>query len=123
MSDKVTLLKHLYKWFNARDMEDVLAAMDEDVIWANGMEGGYVHGRAGVRSYWTRQWAMIDPHVEPVGFSDGPDGEVFIEVHQVVRDLNGNLLADEQVGHVFRIENGLVKRFDIRDAHGSDLSH
>jgi hypothetical protein len=122
MSDNVTLLRDLYNRFNARDMETVLAAMDEDVIWANGMEGGHVHGRAGVRSYWTRQWAMIDPHVEPLEFSDGPDGEVVIDVHQVVRDLNGNLLADTRVGHVFRIENGLVKRFDIREAEGSNLS-
>jgi hypothetical protein len=116
MSDNVSLLKHLYDRFNARDMENVLAALNENVIWANGMEGGYVHSRAGVRGYWTRQWAMVDPHVEPVGFSDGPDGEVVVEVHQVVHDLNGNLLADRKVDHVFRIENGLVKRFDIRDA-------
>jgi hypothetical protein len=59
---------------------------------------------------------MIDPHVEPVAFADGPDGEVIVEVHQVVRDLNGNLLAHKMVGHVFRIENGFVKRFDIRGA-------
>lgn len=114
MSDEVELLKRVYDGFNARDMETVLAAMYEDVIWANGMEGGHVHGRNEVRSYWTRQWAMIDPHVEPVSFTDGPDGEVIVEVHQVVRDLNGNLLADKMVGHVFRIEDGLVKRFDIR---------
>ena len=54
MSEKVTLLRDLYDRFNARDMENVLAALDEHVIWANGMEGGHVHGRAGVRSYWTR---------------------------------------------------------------------
>jgi hypothetical protein len=116
MSDRVTLLKQLYNRFNARDMELVLAAMGEDVIWANGMEGGHVHGRSGVRSYWSRQWAMVDPHVDPVGFSEGPDGEVVVEVHQVVRDLNGNLLADKTVGHVFRIENGLIQRFDIQDS-------
>jgi hypothetical protein len=119
VSDKVALLKHLYSRFNARDMENVLAAIDEDVIWANGMDGGHVYGRVGVRSYWTRQWAMVDPHVEPVGFSDGHDGEVIVEVHQVVRDLNGDLLLDKKVGHVFRIENGLVKRFDIQDAESS----
>jgi hypothetical protein len=28
--------------FNARDMETVLAALHEDVLWANGMEGGHV---------------------------------------------------------------------------------
>jgi ketosteroid isomerase-like protein len=116
MPDEVELLKWVYDRFNARDMETVLAAMHEDVIWANVMEGGHVRGRNEVRSYWIRQWAMIDPHVEPVAFADGRDGEVIVEVHQVVRDLNGNLQADKMVGHVFRIENGLVKRFDIRDA-------
>lgn len=116
MSDEVDLLKRVYDRFNARDMETVLAAMHEDVVWANGMEGGHVHGRDEVRNYWTRQWTMIDPYVEPVAFAHGPEGEVVVEVHQVVRDLNGNLLADRMVGHVFRIETGLVKRFDIRDA-------
>jgi ketosteroid isomerase-like protein len=108
------LLKRVYGRFNGRDIETVLAAMHEDVVWANGMEGGHVHGRDGVRSYWTRQWAMLDPNVEPVAFAQGAEGEVVVEVHQVVRDLNGNLLADKMVGHVFRIENGLIKRFDIR---------
>ena len=68
---EVDLLKRVYDRFNARDMETLLAAMHEDVIWANGMEGGHVHGRDEVRGYWTRQWTMIDPHVEPVAFA-GP---------------------------------------------------
>jgi len=116
MSNEVELLKLLYDRFNARDMEAVLAALREDVVWANGMEGGHVHGRDGVRSYWTRQWAMIDPHVEPVSFSAGSDGEVAVEVHQIVRSLQGDLLVDQMVGHIFQIENGLVRRFDIRGA-------
>jgi hypothetical protein len=114
MPDEVGLLKRLYDRFNARDMETLLSAMQEDVIWANGMDGGHVRGREGVRSYWTRQSAMVDPHVEPVEFSRGPDGELLVEVHSIVHDLNGNLLADKLVGHVFRLENGLVQRFDIR---------
>jgi hypothetical protein len=116
MSANVELLKRVYDQFNAREIEAVLAAMHEDVMWANGMEGGYVHGRDEVRSYWTRQWAMMDPHVEPVQLTDGPEGEVVVEVHQVVHDLEGKLLADKTVTHVFRIANGLIKRFDIRDA-------
>ena len=114
MPDEIELLKRIYDRFNARDMERVLAALHEDVMWANGMEGGHVHGREGVRKYWTHQWTMMDPHVEPVEFSDGPDGEVVVEVHQVVRDLGGKVLADRVVGHIFRIENGLIRRFDIR---------
>ena len=114
MSDNVELIKRIYDRLNARDMESVLAALHEDVIWANGMEGGHVHGREGVRSYWTRQWVMIDPHVEPIAFAEGQNAEVIVEVNQKVRDLKGNLLADKMVGHIFRIENGLVRRFDIR---------
>jgi hypothetical protein len=116
MIDEIEIVKRLYDRFNARDMETVLAALHETVAWANGMEGGHVHGRDAVRSYWTRQWAMIDPHVEPVGFSRGPEGEIVVEVHQVVHDLDGALLLDQMVGHSFRIKDGLVRRFDIRDA-------
>ena len=116
MPDETELLIHLYDRFNARDMETVLAGLHEDVVWANGMEGGHVHGRDGVRDYWTRQWAMINPRVEPVGFSVGSDGEAVVEVHQVVRSLEGEVLVDQMVGHIFRIEDGLVKRFDIRGA-------
>jgi hypothetical protein len=116
MSHEVELLKLLYDRFNARDMETVLTAMHEDIVWANGIEGGYVRGREGVRIYWTRQWAMIDPHVEPVEFSIGSGGEVVVEVHQIVRELQGDVIVDQMVGHIFQIENELVKRFDIRGA-------
>jgi ketosteroid isomerase-like protein len=106
--DSSSLLRHVYDRFNARDMETVLASMHEDVMWANGMEGGHVRGREAVRSYWTRQWAMIDPHVEPVAFSSGPGGETIVRVHQVVHDLNGSLLADREVKHIFQIEDRLI---------------
>jgi len=71
MSDQVEFLRRVYQRFNARDLEGVLACLHGDVVWANGQDGGHVHGRAGVRGYWTQQWAKIDPHVEPTGFSTG----------------------------------------------------
>ena len=115
MDNDEKFFRNLYAQFNARYMEAVLASMHEDVEWANGMEGGHVHGREGVREYWTRQWSILDPHVDPVEFSHGPNGETIIEVHQVVHDKAGQLLADRRVGHIFRLEEGLIRRFDIRD--------
>ena len=115
MPDDVELLRRVYALFNGREIESVLAAMHPDVVWANGMEGGHVHGRDEVRSYWKRQWAIIDPHVEPVEISPNGKGEVAVKVHQVVRDLKGNLLANRLVTHVFQMRNGLIQRFDIRD--------
>jgi ketosteroid isomerase-like protein len=115
MPDDVELLRGVYALFNNRDIESVLAAMHPDVVWANGMEGGHVQGRDEVRSYWKRQWAIIDPRVEPLEISPTGNGEVLVKVHQVVRDLDGDLLADKLVIHVFQMRNGLIQRFDIRD--------
>jgi len=119
MPDDVELLRRVYDLFNRREMESVLAAMHPDVVWANGMEGGHVHGRDEVRSYWKRQWAIVDPHVEPVEISPDGRGEVVVKVHQVVRDLEGNVLADRLVTHVFQMREGLIRRFDIRDVDQS----
>ena len=113
MSSELQLIRRMYDYFNARDLEQTLAAMHKDVVWANGMDGGHVRGHEGVRDYWTRQWTMIDPRVEPAGFATLVDGATEVEVHQTVRDLNGNILSDKSVRHVFHIDDGLVRRFDI----------
>ena len=68
MDGDVELLKRIYDRFNARDIDGVLAVLADDVAWANGMDGGHVHGREAVREYWTRQWTLVSPHVEPVSF-------------------------------------------------------
>ena len=106
MSREEDLIKRVYAGFNSRDMDGVLAALHADVVWANGMDGGHIHGRDGVRSYWTRQWQAIDPHVEPLTSSAGPDGKLAVEVHQTVRDRNGSLLSDKVVGHLSRSRTG-----------------
>jgi ketosteroid isomerase-like protein len=116
MKDASDLLTHLYDRFNARDIKAVLALLDEDVMWANGMDGGHVHGRDGVRRYWTRQWSMIDPHVAPRSFAAAADGSTVVEVHQTVRSLTGEILREQDVGHIFHIRDGMIVRFDIRGA-------
>jgi hypothetical protein len=35
-------------------------------------------------------------------------------VHQVVRDLNGELLADEMVEHIYELQEGAIRRMEIR---------
>ena len=123
MDGDIELLRRIYDRFNARDIDGVLAVLADDVVWANGMDGGHVHGREAVREYWTRQWAMVSPHVEPVSFRRATDGAVVAEVRQSVRDLEGKPLQgqthglkDKTVGHVFRFRDGKVARFDIQDA-------
>lgn len=112
MSDDEALLKRLYRAFNARDLDTALSGMRRDVIWANGMDGGNVHGHDGVREYWTRQWTLIDPHVEPMRFA--PEGDkMAVDVHQRVRDMGGAVLLDQMVKHTFTFDSGLIARFEI----------
>src|SRR6516162_4688727 len=113
MSDDRQLLMSAYREFNARNIDAVLAFMHPEVVWANGMEGGHVHGKEAVRAYWTRQFGMLDPHVEPVRVDKIGDGQFLVEVHQVVHDLGGNLLVDTVVYHTYRLHSGLIERMDI----------
>jgi ketosteroid isomerase-like protein len=109
------LLERAYAAFNARDIDAALAVMHPDVAWPNGMEGGSVSGHPGIRDYWTRQWGVIDPSVYPQRFVVESDGRVAVEVHQVVRDLAGNILKDATVQHVYALEDGLIKSMEIRE--------
>lgn len=87
--------------------------MHPDVEWANGMEGGHVHGRDAVREYWTRQWSVLDPHVEPVHIKRDESGRYVAEVHQIVRNLEGTVLVNTIVYHAYRIRDSLIERMDI----------
>jgi nuclear transport factor 2 (NTF2) superfamily protein len=107
-------IKSLYEAFNAREIDRALAAMQPDVDWPNGWEGGRVHGREAVRDYWTRQWRVLDPVVTPVGFQADEAGRIAVDVHAVVRDREGKVLADESIQHVYTIESGLIRSMEIR---------
>ena len=102
-----------YDAFNRRDIDAALALMTDDVAWANGWEGGYVHGQDEVRAYWLRQWAAIDPHVEPRSITLTPAGSIDVEVDQTVRDADGKLLSSARVHHLYTMRSGRVARFDL----------
>ncbi len=114
MSSRRDILTATYAAFNRRDIEAILALMSPDVDWPNGMEGGRLHGFGEVRAYWKRQWGILDPHVDPVRMEDDDTGNTVVEVHQVIRDLSGNILKDQIVQHVYSFREGLIERMDIR---------
>lgn len=107
------LLRAAYAAFNARDIDAALALMTPDVAWPRAFKGGFVRGPEEVRAYWTEQWNEVDPRVEPVDFRLEEDGRILVEVHQVVRDLAGVLLADERVWHRFTLEHSLIHGMEV----------
>jgi hypothetical protein len=109
-----SILLRVYAAFNIRDVNTVLSFMHPDVHWPNGWEGGYVDGHEEVRNYWTRQWKELDPYVVPVSFTVTPENKVETGVHQVVKDLQGNLLADTIVTHIYTFEGDLIRSMEIK---------
>ena len=113
MTDEREILRSAYRDFNARNIDAVISRMHAEVEWANGMEGGHVHGKEEVRAYWTRQFTTLNPYVEPVQIEPGKDGSWVVRVHQVVHDQKGNFLLDTTVYHTYQFREGLIARMDI----------
>ena len=112
---EITLLRNAYIAFNARDIDAALATMTQDVAWPRAFKGGFVEGHEAIRVYWTEQWREIDPHVEPMAFQC-IEGQICVTVHQVVRDLGGAVLADEETAHHFTLEGGRIRKMEVRAA-------
>jgi len=110
---EIELLRAAYAAFNARDIDAALALMAPNVAWPKAFKGGVARGPEEVRAYWTQQWSEINPHVEPVAFYPEDAGHILVDVHQVVRDLAGTILADVHVGHRFTIEHGLIQAMEV----------
>ena len=110
---EIRLLHAAYAAFNARDIGAAVALMTAEVTWPKAFKGGFVQGHDEIQAYWTEQWSEIDPHVEPVAFHTQSDFQILVDVHQVVHDFAGSLLADEHVGHLFTIKNGLIHAMEI----------
>ena len=118
---EIAVLRAAYTAFNARDIAAALALMSSDVTWPRAFKGGFVRGPEAVCAYWTEQWSEIDPRVEPAAFFPDEDGSILVEVHQVVRDLAGAVLADERVGHRFTLEHGLIRAMEVGSLPSSPL--
>jgi hypothetical protein len=115
MADTKTVIEQAYSAFNKRDIDGALALMTQDVIWPKASEGGRVVGKEEVRAYWTRQWREFDPHVESLAMSDENGGKTRVRVHQLVKSLQGDVLSDSEVLHVFTLNNGLIEAMDLGD--------
>lgn len=119
--DHRILLVNTYAAFNARAIDEVLANMHPDVDWPNGWEGGRVIGHEAVRDYWIRQWEVLNPRVEPLRCETDETDQIVVDVHQVIKDLSGSILADGMVQHVYQLEDGLIRRMEIQNVEQGSI--
>ncbi|RYY22044.1 MAG: ketosteroid isomerase [Sphingobacteriaceae bacterium] len=107
------MIKKIYAGFNARNIDTIFSVMSPSVYWPKAFDGGYITGYEAVRAYWTKQWSEINPKVEPVAITKRPDGKVEVLVDQLVKNLNGNILFQGQVKHIYTIKDNLISSMDI----------
>jgi hypothetical protein len=119
MANRQTLIAQAYSAFNQRNVDGVLALMSENVSWPKASEGGRAVGKEEIRAYWTRQWQEFDPYVEPIEVIDHEEGKTHVRVHQLVKNLDGDVLSESEVWHVYTIANGLIERMDLKESEAS----
>ncbi|MFC5863142.1 nuclear transport factor 2 family protein [Acidicapsa dinghuensis] len=115
MADTKMIIEQAYSAFNKRNIDGALALMTEDVSWPKASEGGRVRGKEEIRAYWTRQWREFDGHVKPVEITEEDIGKIRVRVHQLVKNLQGDVLWDGEVLHVFTVNSGLIAAMDLGD--------
>ena len=115
MADTKTLIEQAYSAFNRRDIDGALALMTQDVSWPKASEGGKVVGKEEIRGYWTWQWSEFDPHVDPLAMTEEDGGKTRVRVHQLVKSLQGDVLSDSEVRHLFTVNSGLIAAMDLGD--------
>jgi hypothetical protein len=87
--------------------------MTQDVSWPKASEGGKAVGKEEIRAYWTRQWGEFDPYVEPLAMTEEDGGKIRVRLHQLVKSLQGDVLSDSEVLHVFTVNKGLLAAMDL----------
>ena len=115
MNSDRQFLQNLYDAFNQGEIETIISVMHPDVKWANGVEGGFVYGRDAVREYWTNQYKVIQVQLKPLKFETDENQRNIVTVHQVIKDLSGNLLADTTIRQIFTIKDSLITLYEIAE--------
>ena len=103
-----------YQSFNNRAIDAILLLMHQEVSWPKGFDGEYINGHSAVRDYWTKQWSEVNPNVKPLTIKINSKGQVEATVHQLVKDLQGNIISDVILKHIYTFEGSLIKKMEIQ---------
>jgi ketosteroid isomerase-like protein len=103
-----------YKSYNERDINALLPLMCEDVNWSNALTGDRIRGREEMRKVWLLQWTSLDVQTRPIRIYEEPDGRTIVVVHELLREVGGRVLLDQEMEHVFVLRDGLIAQMDFR---------
>lgn len=108
-TDPTRMLEALYRAFNQRDVEGVLANMGPGAEWPDADTGRAVSGHDALRAYFTALWKKTDIIMEPVRIEPTGSGARVV-VDQLVRAPDGKVLDHGQFEHTFTFSGPFISR-------------
>ncbi len=58
---------------------------------------------------------MLNSNFEPTNIQASDTGHIIVDVHQIVKDWNGCMIADLMVQYMYSFKVGLIKTIDIKN--------
>jgi ketosteroid isomerase-like protein len=113
------LIRRAYDAFNRGDFVAATAVMSEDVDWHDTWTDSRRRGPAAVRAHWHRLTYHLVPRVEIRGVRCIDRRRVVVDVHLLIHDGAGKLLAEADVLHHIRLRDGMILRMDARAPRSS----
>ena len=110
---RTAMLEELYRAVNERDLDTFLGHVAPGVEWPNTATGGYLHGRDELRAYCEKQWKEVNSSIEPMRINFTADGTAHVLVDQLVRALDGEVLQNRRVEHVFEFDGPFISRMTV----------
>jgi len=110
----------MYRAYNERDIDGATEFLAPEVDWPNEATGGHVRGRSAVRQYWENQWKESNPRIEPLEIDVDDTGHARVRVHQFVTSLNGAILEDRKLEHVYAFDGAFVAKMTVLDTAPED---
>jgi len=78
------------------------------------LTGDRIKGHAEMRKVWLLQWTSLNPQTEPIDIYEDAEGRTVVLVREILREVSGRLLMDQEMEQVFTFRDGLVARMDFR---------
>ena len=111
--ERTAMLEAFYGALNDRDLDAFLGHLAPRVDWPDEMTGDRVVGRDAVSAYLQKQWTKIDPRDEPMRINIAKDGKAHVLVDRLVRSLDGEILQNLRVEHVFEFDGAFISRMTV----------
>jgi hypothetical protein len=114
-ADIGTPIEQAYPAFNKRDIDGALALMTDDVSLAQSFGGRQSDREERDPRLLDSTMGRVRSPCRPLAITEEDGGKVRVRVHQIVKDLQGNVLSDSEVLDVFTMNTGLIAAMHIGD--------